>query len=436
MSHCSTTATSTYTLQKYSRSYPNPGQTTSNEWQHFTNPLIRLILDVQKSAANKLESVRLRIIWSIEGGTGPNSANEVVFEDLDLLSFSSVPFRNRLERNRSQQTEGLPLKAVYRDTIAGIRYLHPLDGSSYRRFQVTFSSLAAVSEFIQSIETICPCKANNNVNTTTATPSNNNSNSTTMPVAVVQSQTEAQAVTPGSLAVPKSPGGTSHSHTLATAPPDSSTLNPMQFHPCTLPRAGIMAQSMLPSKPPFFLPPNIPQSSSGLPAFLTPTPSFHPAYRPQVLFPHTQSHLPPRPHGHFIPEQGMLALPWSSIPPPPSSNPSSVPPSELASSQTLGSNSGTNPPSENASQTLGSTPTPSQIPPPPSSASGPSTTSPLTDPLLASLRETTRLYDLAPNQLEALVAEVIREDGFVPLMERLDSMWRVKGYLGYLGLGR
>ncbi|KAG7087332.1 hypothetical protein E1B28_013307 [Marasmius oreades] len=393
MSYCSTTATSTYTLQKYSRSYPNPSQSASNEWQHFTNPLIRLILDVQKSASDKLESVRLRIIWSIEGGTGPNSTNEVVFEDLDLLSFSSIPLRNRSER--TQQPEGLPLKAVYRDTIVGIRYLHPLDGSTYRRFQVTFSSSSAVSQFIQSIEAICPCKANNNP--------------TTMP-SIAQSQAQSSFV------ASKPPAS------QAPILPESSLQIPNR------------AQTMLRSKPSFFIPPNIPQSSSGLPAFLPP---FHPTYQPNFL----RSHLPTG--AHLLPEQlslqSRLSMPravpmfaphWSSLPP--SSNPSSTPPSESSSSPNLGSNPsqacanpppGSGTPSEMASsQTLGSTPSQSNMPPP--------LPPPSMEPLLASLREGTRLYDLPPHKLEALVAEVIREDGFVGLMENISTMWRLKGYLG------
>lgn len=40
-------------------------------------------------------------------------------EDLDLLSFSSLP------GSGSSSDHGLPLKAVYRDAVVGIRYLHP-----------------------------------------------------------------------------------------------------------------------------------------------------------------------------------------------------------------------------------------------------------------------------------------------------------------------
>jgi hypothetical protein len=73
----SSIATGSYTLEKYSRSYPQYGsaQTQSQdlvagqpEWQHFTNPVITLTLDVKKSMDNNFESVRLRIVWNIDVG--------------------------------------------------------------------------------------------------------------------------------------------------------------------------------------------------------------------------------------------------------------------------------------------------------------------------------------------------------------------------------
>lgn len=46
-------------------------------------------------------------------------------EDIDLLTLSCLP----QPRAPKQPTQGLPLKAVYRDTVVGIRYLHPPDTS-------------------------------------------------------------------------------------------------------------------------------------------------------------------------------------------------------------------------------------------------------------------------------------------------------------------
>ncbi|CAA7261736.1 unnamed protein product [Cyclocybe aegerita] len=171
MNH-STTNTATYTLAKYSRSYPvkrilqktqngaKNGPDTMSDWQHFTNPLIQLVLDVKKTSNAEIESVRLRIIWQLNSGmNGPSCQADVTFEDLELLSFSAMmsnPVRN-------QHMEGLPLKAVYRDTTVGIRYLHAFEDGfapTYRRFQIAFQSASEASEFIEYIKPVCPCKLN------------------------------------------------------------------------------------------------------------------------------------------------------------------------------------------------------------------------------------------------------------------------------------
>lgn len=151
----STTATSTFTLQKYSRSYPT---SAGSEWQHFTNPTIRLVLDAKNASGGDLESVRLRIIWTMDNGDpmDTTAGNQVLFvrisrsnsqpsftdrntlqEDLDLLSFSSLPFRQH-----QRQSQGLPLKAVYRDLVVGIRYLHPRE---YSANPVNFNSSGLAS---------------------------------------------------------------------------------------------------------------------------------------------------------------------------------------------------------------------------------------------------------------------------------------------------
>lgn len=88
----STTATATYVISKYSRSYPSnsSAQTQSksdasaSDWQHFTNPVIRLILDTKKSSSGDLESVRLRILWQMSAGNMDDVSNqpEVVFASI------------------------------------------------------------------------------------------------------------------------------------------------------------------------------------------------------------------------------------------------------------------------------------------------------------------------------------------------------------------
>lgn len=79
----STTSTTAYTLTKYSRAYPSASraQDSEAEWQHFTNPTIRLILEMRKSSSGELESYRSRVLWSLNSGDDSMDVdqNEVTF---------------------------------------------------------------------------------------------------------------------------------------------------------------------------------------------------------------------------------------------------------------------------------------------------------------------------------------------------------------------
>jgi hypothetical protein len=66
MSSSSTISTSTYVISKYSRLYPPAAAPGDGEWQHFTNPIMQLVLDTKKSQDERLESVRIRVIWNID----------------------------------------------------------------------------------------------------------------------------------------------------------------------------------------------------------------------------------------------------------------------------------------------------------------------------------------------------------------------------------
>lgn len=49
---------------------------------------------------------------------------------------------------------------------------------------------------------------------------------------------------------------------------------------------------------------------------------------------------------------------------------------------------------------------------------------------VASLHDTLALHKLSHAELESIVAQVVREEGFAQLLASLDTMWRVKGFLG------
>jgi hypothetical protein len=95
-----TTASTTYSLLKYSRSYPTVNA-ASAEWQHFTNPVLRLVLDVTKTEKSELRNVRLKVIWTIQTGgvVTVNDNSEIVlasFQNQNNLSFPGFSLKLRL----------------------------------------------------------------------------------------------------------------------------------------------------------------------------------------------------------------------------------------------------------------------------------------------------------------------------------------------------
>ncbi|KAG2342473.1 hypothetical protein BDR05DRAFT_983245 [Suillus weaverae] len=348
-----TTTTVTYPLAKYSRSYPtsslsSQNPTTDAEWQHFVHPVINLYLDAKKSSAGNLVSVRLRIVWNFDSSTNNTDVDhrEITLEDLDLLSFSSI-LNSRT--NSGQPDHGLPLKAVYRDAVVGIRYLHPRTADStcqpvYRRFQITFTTATSAAQFIDAVRPVCPCRLN-----------------------------------------PQPQPFVTRIPTVAT----TGLLDDISRRG-TIPPAISQARSSMGETPlrpaPTTLLPEDPSSESNLPAFTPSTPS------------------------------SQCKAPSGSI----SSTKGSLPDSSQPSSSTRSS-----------SNTMPPPPLPSSVTRLLQSESRPSEGRNSTRAqLVASLHDTPALHKLSHAELEPIVAQVIREEGFSQLLASLDTMWRVKGFLG------
>ncbi|KAG7446330.1 uncharacterized protein BT62DRAFT_931784, partial [Guyanagaster necrorhizus] len=351
----STTATSTFVLHKYSRSYPT---STASNWQHFTNPTIRLVLDAKNASGGELESVRLRIIWTMDNGDpmDTTAGSQVLFEDLDLLSFSSLPFRQH-----QRQSQGLPLKAVYRDLVVGIRYLHPREYSAnptYRRFQITFSSVASVSQFINAIRTVCPCKAN-------VAPAPGPVESSLAPLQ--PRSTLRPALFPSAVALSQAPY--LHQYPVATHMPALNSTD-LSF--------AAASQTEVPRL-------EGPQSSQDIPLHvLSSSPVF-------------TSLLPP-----IVLNDSVSSLPTST---PPAPKPTESQPALTTHTPII-------PVSASVTE------------------SKPTSSSAIRDAVISSLRETTELYNLSRSDLERLVGDIVREDGFSHLLTTLSTMWKVKSYLG------
>ena len=80
-----TISTTVHLISKYSRAYsinPTGSQNQDGEWQHFSNPVLKVVLDVRRSeAGDRLESFRLRVLWNMnaEGDAMDVDQREFVF---------------------------------------------------------------------------------------------------------------------------------------------------------------------------------------------------------------------------------------------------------------------------------------------------------------------------------------------------------------------
>ncbi|GBE81165.1 hypothetical protein BKA93DRAFT_755996 [Sparassis latifolia] len=429
----SNTATTTYHLVKYSRSYPQPsGAVGPEEWQHFVNPILRLALDVKKSPGGDLESFRLRVLWSLDSQTDSANADqrEVVFEDLELLSFSSLPS----SISQGSTAQGLPLKAVYRDAVVGVRYLHPRayplgTTPTYRRFQITFQSAASAAAFIDSIRFICPCK----LTPAPAPAVRNATKATTMTqpgsVSSIPAMTQVQIFSQVNASTPSRRVDTPlRSSATISSPwtmqddlskPFHHPQNSLNQHATSLEQNR--AQSHLAEAPPQSA--ALAHQRSSIIPFVS---DMHPPSRPSSAITDC-SGLPTDPgaDSQARPLERLGAYYTSSLPRhgSPNSLVSSDPPSSaVTTTRNMAPPAAPSP----ILVTLPSVHAPSLDPSHPAPLSADSEK----QAFLTSLNEIPTLYNLPRRDLENLVAKVIREEGFAKLLEDLDSMWRVKGFVG------
>ncbi|KAF7437094.1 hypothetical protein PC9H_003928 [Pleurotus ostreatus] len=409
MAH-STTTTASHILTKYSKCYISGSSTQSSqvagggEWQHFVNPVLELVLDIRKSRLNnELESVRLRILWNMDTS---GIKNEVLFEDLDLLAYSDIPAS-------AQPMPSLPLKAVYRDAVVGIRYLYPIIATpdaqpAFRRFQITFASSNSALEFINSIRNVCPCKVNplpRNANTVTPIRAR--------PTEVARQSFAGSAPRSGMQASfrPLLPD-TDESARVATSGTRnnmaSSSNLPSEDSQSKNLRDPPLQNSARPPSPPVRVPSSddVRGSSSTLgstPDFAGIRPIHLPSSTSQVT---TVQPLPSRNNSSDDMRSQDSARPacvgWAN------DTSSSLGEPRAMATTSLRANSsdllGSTPPSSSAGDTSMPPPRlPWQTPAPDASA------------LLSGVRDSTKLYDLSSSELEDLVSRVVCEEGFSKL---------------------
>ena len=186
-----------YTLNKYSRAYPTqrniPQAANTFEWQHHTRPLLQLALITAQTPSGHPQAIRLVIVWSPSSAPveGQRQRDEVfvIISPFQLFSywlklFIAGRFRSNLFSRSCKSTKiskcstesgiswtygriqifatdecgysfhGKSLSCIY---ALSSRWF--LAQQEYRRFQINFQSAEAASQLINAIASVCPCKS-------------------------------------------------------------------------------------------------------------------------------------------------------------------------------------------------------------------------------------------------------------------------------------
>lgn len=253
----------------------------------------------------------------------------------------------------------------------------------YRRFQITFTTATNAAQFIDAVQPVCPCRLNPQPQPLVArTPT----------VATTGHLDDISRR--GTMFPVVSQARPSMDGTPLRPPPTASLSENPSFE------SNLLA--FAPSTPVRFTP--VAPSSSSIKTTSVAAPSHDSTFV-----------TPPETPRITIPKSSQCQAPSGSI----SSTKGSLPDSSQPSSSTRSS-----------SNTMPPPPLPSSV-----TRSVQSESRPLEGcnstraQFVASLHDTPALHELSHTELESIVAQVIREEGFSQLLASLDTMWRVKGFL-------
>ncbi|BGP18110.1 hypothetical protein JCM10213_004213 [Rhodosporidiobolus nylandii] len=134
------------------------------EWDHYTQPQLSLRLKTTFAASHSGSSSTGGGVHHVQSMTlsvsfdplyrEPNRAKQHITLDLlDLVSFSSPAIRAATPKDQ------LPLKAVYKDAVLGLRYIS-LEGHEpqFKRLQVKFLSQEERERFVEAVGALVPSK--------------------------------------------------------------------------------------------------------------------------------------------------------------------------------------------------------------------------------------------------------------------------------------
>ena len=160
-----TVVTHHWQLEKYSRSRSlsdssAPPSAPPVEWDHYTQP--RLALRLEAKYTNTAHAVPNQLLLQVtydplyRDRTPAAASAPLLLDSIDLASFSNPQLAHATPKGQ------LPLKAVYRDAVLGLRYLvlrsnHPA-AAEFRRVQAKFTSTAERERFVDAIRVLVPVK--------------------------------------------------------------------------------------------------------------------------------------------------------------------------------------------------------------------------------------------------------------------------------------
>jgi len=152
-------------LQLTHESKLTPVHPYSTQKQHYLELETVFVVSADESARKELQKMTLSILFDALASSDPNtpspSHQQISLLSLELTSFSSSSIAACTPQDQ------LPLKAVYKGTVIGIRYLHipPEERfkgryaqTEWKRVQVKFLSVEERKRFIEAIKGVCPVK--------------------------------------------------------------------------------------------------------------------------------------------------------------------------------------------------------------------------------------------------------------------------------------
>ncbi|TDL26195.1 hypothetical protein BD410DRAFT_895607 [Rickenella mellea] len=390
----------THLLSKYSLGLSADGDQRKShnpisnvDWRHHTEPVLRLLLEISKTPSYELEAARLRIVWTKGNKISLNtdgkeddghSWENYICEDLDLLSF-----KKHINQLSSLQ---VPLKVVYRDNTVGFRYIQNIDHiqtslPEYRRFQITFQRIEDVAQLIGCLSNFCPCKPNNaqgpsrglRFNPSFYTPLHLDASKDLPPNFKTMANSQADFPLPLTTC-------TQNTQTFNTPaiPSLPSISYPSSDNNVTSTHTSNPLKSSATIFPPVTVSDSCPMDISSLEKLSLPSvDSTHSGLqRHKTVLPSTlQNHTPP-------PSDDNFSLNLAQ---------------DRAAQPTVASTDRDLHASSFVSNSKCS--------------------------VVASLYESPEFNSLPQEELENLIAEIVREDGFIEMLEKVNRMWRVKGFV-------